>query len=151
MNVSSGCGVDPRIWTRRDAKWIAKTVYMVTKPRHLHTSVVKKSAPPAIASLWARRNVCHDAGRSGTSGRPCVLRIRAIVDRPDAMPHVLQRAWDSGVAAGRVVFRHPHRQLPDLAKHATPGGLSHIGPRLCYELSVPAQESIRCHDRRHVA
>ncbi len=26
MNASSGCNVDPRIWTRRDSRWITKTV-----------------------------------------------------------------------------------------------------------------------------
>jgi hypothetical protein len=92
MKASSSCSVGPRIWTRRDARWMTKTVYMVTEPRHVHTSVVKKSAP-VIPSLWARRNVCHDVGRSGTGGRPCALRIRAIVDRPTRCPTFFSAPW----------------------------------------------------------
>ena len=49
MKASSGCGVDPRICTGRDARWITNTVYTVTSPRQVQTSVVKKSAP-TIAS-----------------------------------------------------------------------------------------------------
>jgi len=69
----------------------------------------------------------------------------------DAMPHVFQRALDSGVAPGRVVFRHPHRQPPDLGKHAMPGRLSFVGPLLRNELSMPAQQGIRCDDPRNLA
>src|SRR5919197_1230916 len=39
MNASSSCDVDPRIGTRRDAKWITNTAYIVTKPRRVQTSV----------------------------------------------------------------------------------------------------------------
>ena len=80
-NRSLGYGVDPTIWTRRDAMSMANTLSYVTHPRHVHTSVVKKSAP-AIAPQCARRNVCHDVGRSGTGGSPFGLSIRAIVERP---------------------------------------------------------------------
>jgi hypothetical protein len=71
----------PDIWTRRDAMSMANTLQYVTNPRHVHTSVVKKSAP-AIAPQCARRNVCHDVGRSGTGGSPFRLSIRVIVERP---------------------------------------------------------------------
>jgi hypothetical protein len=81
MNRSLGYGVDPTIWTRRDAMSTANTLQYVTNPRHVHTSVVKKSAP-AIAPQCARRNVCHDVGRSGTGGSPFRLSIRAVVERP---------------------------------------------------------------------
>jgi hypothetical protein len=85
MNTSSGWGVEPTRGTRREAKSMTKTVSYVTKPRHVHTSVVKTSAP-AIAPPCARRNVCHDVGRSGTGGIPWAFRIRAIVDRPTRWP-----------------------------------------------------------------
>jgi hypothetical protein len=88
-------------------------VHTVTKPRHVQTLVVKKSAP-TIASLCARRKVCHEVGRSGTGGRPWVFRIRAIVERPDAMPDVLERALDPRVAPRWVLLRHPHDQAADL-------------------------------------
>jgi hypothetical protein len=52
---------------------------------NISSGVVKKSAP-AMAPQCARRNVCHDVGRSGTGGMPCALRIRAIVDRPTRCP-----------------------------------------------------------------
>ena len=92
MNVSSGCGVEPRIWTRREASSITKTVYNVTKPCQVQTSVVKKSAA-AISPQCARRNVCHEVGRSGTGGIPVARRIRAIVDRPTRCPMFLRAPW----------------------------------------------------------
>ena len=39
-----------------------------------------------MAPQCARRNVCHDVGRSGTGGRPCAFKIRAMVDRPTRWP-----------------------------------------------------------------
>ena len=39
---------------------MTNSVENVTNPRHVQTSVVKKSAP-AIAPQCARRNVCHEA------------------------------------------------------------------------------------------
>jgi hypothetical protein len=53
------------------------------EPHHVHTSVVKKSAP-AIAPQCARRNVCHDVGRFGAGSKPRAFKIRAIVERPTA-------------------------------------------------------------------
>jgi hypothetical protein len=121
MKASSGCGVDPRICTRRDAKWITNTVYTVTKPRHVQTSVVKKSAP-TIA--WARRKVCHEVGRSGTGGRPFVFRMRAIVERPTRCPTFFSAPW---IRVSRATSR--------------------VGPFTGHELSVPSQQRIGRHDR----
>src|SRR4030095_7828372 len=53
--------------TTREAKSMTNTVSYVTKPRHVHTSVVKKSAP-AIAPQCAFKNVCHEVGRWGAGG-----------------------------------------------------------------------------------
>jgi hypothetical protein len=64
----------------------------VTNPRHVQTSVVKKSAP-AISPQCARRNVCHDVERSGTGEMPRDRRIRAIVDRPTSYPTFLSAPW----------------------------------------------------------
>lgn len=66
MNRWSGEGVEPTICAWREAKSITDTVSHVAKPHQVQTSVVNKSAP-AIAPQCARRNVCHDVGRSGTS------------------------------------------------------------------------------------
>jgi hypothetical protein len=64
---------------------MTKTVEYVTSPRHVHTSVVKKSAP-AMTPQWAFRNVCHDVGRCGTGGRPAAFTMRRIVERPTRCP-----------------------------------------------------------------
>ena len=53
---------------------------------------MKKSAP-ATAPKCARRNVCHEVGRAGTGGSPCLLRIRAIVERPTRCPGFLRAPW----------------------------------------------------------
>ena len=60
---------------------MTNTVENVTRPRHLHTSVVRESAP-AIAPDCARRNVCHDAGRVGPGGRPWAFKMGAPAERP---------------------------------------------------------------------
>jgi hypothetical protein len=80
MNSASGCGVDPRICTRREAKSIAKTVSYVTKPRQVHTSAAKKSAP-AIAPQCERERLPR-GGQCGTGGSPAAVRIRRMVERP---------------------------------------------------------------------
>jgi hypothetical protein len=92
MNRPLGCGVDPTLWTRRDARSITNTAWYVTNPRHVQTSVVKKSAA-ATAFQCARRNVCHDVGRAGTGDTPCVLSIRAIVERPTRCPTFVRAPW----------------------------------------------------------
>src|SRR4029453_17323484 len=85
---------------------------VVTRPRRVHPSVVKKSAP-AIAPQWACRNVRHDVGRSGTGGIPSVLRIRAMVDRPTRCPTFL-RAPRIGVyppVGSSPAIRTPNRRI----------------------------------------
>jgi len=64
---------------------MTNAVSYVTKPRHVHTSVVKKSAP-AVAPQCAFKNVCHDVGRCGTGGRPAAFKIRRMVVRPTRWP-----------------------------------------------------------------
>jgi hypothetical protein len=93
---------------------MTNTVYIVTKPRHVQTSVVKKSAP-AIASLCARRKACHDVGRSETSGRPCAFRMRAVVERPTRCPTLFSAPWIRVLAPGGIVLDHSHGHTPDSA------------------------------------
>ena len=108
----------------------------VTSPRHVHTSVVKKSAP-AIAHQWARRNVSQEVGRAGTGGMPCAFRIRAIVDRPTRWPMFLRAPANARVAPGWVFFGNPHDELPDLLDHAgTSEPLAGMGPFPGDEVSV---------------
>jgi hypothetical protein len=142
--VGLRCG--PRICTRRDARWMTNTVYIVTKPRHVQTSVVKKSAP-AIASLCARRKACHDVGRSETSGRPCAFRMRAVVERPTRCPTLFSAPWIRVLAPGGIVLDHSHDHTSDFGQHATPPRSALGRPFTGNELPVPPQEGVRRHDR----
>ena len=53
----AGWGVEPTIWTRRECNSITYTVYIVTSPRVVQTSVVKKSA--AAVRLLLERSGVH--------------------------------------------------------------------------------------------
>ena len=65
------------------------------------------------------------------------------------MPDVLQRPLDSGVAPGGILFRHPHRQAPNLRQHSTTARtLSGVRPLPGDELPMPAQQRVRSHDGR---
>jgi hypothetical protein len=85
MNTSWGRGVDPRLWTRREARSMTTTVSYVTTPRHGHTSAVKKSGA-AITPQCALRNVCHEVGRCGTGGGPAALRMPESLGAPRGAP-----------------------------------------------------------------
>ena len=69
------------------------------------------------AGQCARRNVRHVAGRSRLGGMPSAFRVLAIVDRAKRWPNVLQRSLNTGVAATRILRRHPQDQTPNLSEH----------------------------------
>src|SRR5216684_5028812 len=96
---------------------MTKSVSYVTRPRTVHTSVVKKSAA-TIAPQWAARNVRQDIGRSGTGPIPWLRRIGGDRGSGDAMAKILQRPLDPAVAPRRILPCHPDAQLADLAEHA---------------------------------
>ena len=65
------------------------------------------------------------------------------------MADVLQRPLDSGVAPGGILFRHPHRQAPNLRQHSTTARTpSGVRPLPGDELPMPAQQRVRSHDGR---
>ena len=61
-------------------------------PRGVHTSLVKKSAPP-IAPQWARRNVRQEEGRSGAGEIPLALSTLATVLRATWWPRFFSAPW----------------------------------------------------------
>jgi hypothetical protein len=90
-------------------------------------------------------------GRSGAGGRPCAFKIRAIVEAPDAMPDVRQRALDPRVAPRRILRGHPDHQAPDLGEHAAPAKPDRVRPLPGDELTMPPQQRIGRHDRGDLA
>jgi hypothetical protein len=58
------------------------------------------------------------------------------------MPDVLERPLDSGVTPRRILFSHPHDQLPDFEEDATPARLSRVRPLPRDHLPMPSQERI---------
>jgi hypothetical protein len=77
-NASSGYGVHPITWTRRDCTSSRNATKYVTKPRAVHTSLVKKSAATS-AGQCAWMNVRQVMGRCRLGGMPAARRMRAIV------------------------------------------------------------------------
>jgi hypothetical protein len=51
-----GYGVEPTIWTLRHARSVTNTLQSVTRPRHVLTSVVKKSAPAIVPASRSGRS-----------------------------------------------------------------------------------------------
>jgi hypothetical protein len=69
--------------------------------------------------------------------------------RAHAMPDVLQRSLDSCVDPGGILFRHPHRQTPNLRQHSTTThATSGVRPLPGDELPMPAKQRVRSHDGR---
>ena len=118
MNASLGNGVELTIWMRREAKSIIKTVQYVTKPRHVQTFVVKESAP-AIAPQWARRNICHEVGRSGAGGKLWAFKNPRNSGAIHVMAKVLQGSLDPRVPPRPLPLRHPDNQAADVGEHPT--------------------------------
>ncbi len=80
MTRASGGGADPRIWTCWEAKSMRKTMSYATRLRHVHTSVVKKSAP-RIPPQWALRNGLPGRRSLRSRPRPSAFRMRRIGER----------------------------------------------------------------------
>jgi hypothetical protein len=100
-----------------------------------------------FAPQCARRNVCHEVGRSGTGRRPCAFRIRAIVDRPTRCPRFLS-APRIRVAPGGILSRHPHDEPPDLHEYArTTVRTLRVRPLACDELPLPPEHRVGGDDR----
>jgi hypothetical protein len=112
--------------------------------------VVKKSAA-AIASQCAARKLRHDVGRSGTGPIPSFRKIVAIVDRATRCPRFFRAPLNPRVAPRRILPRHAHPELADLPEHAgAPDGALGGGPFSRDQLTLPSQNRIRCHQRRHL-
>ena len=65
------------------------------------------------------------------------------------MPDVLQGPLDARIAPGRILFRHPHRQAPNLRQHSTTAwATSCVRPLPGDELTMPAKQRVRRDDGR---
>jgi hypothetical protein len=68
-----------------------------------------------------------------------------------AMPQILQRTLDAGVAPARILGRHPYDQAANLDKHAGPSTPTlRVCPFLGNERPVPTKNRIGRHHRRHL-
>ena len=64
-----------------------------------------------------------------------------------AMPQILQRALDAGVAPARILGRHPHGQAANLQEHAGPSRpMLRVCPFPRDELPMPSQNRVRRDD-----
>ena len=63
------------------------------------------------------------------------------------MPDIPQRSLDACIAPRRILFRHPHRQTPNLREHSpTTLATSGVRPLPGDELPMPAQQRVRSDD-----
>ena len=95
----------------------------------------------------AFKNVCQEVGRCGTGGK-----ARRLQDAPNrrpshAVPHVLQRALDPGVAPRRILLRHPHDQAPDLEEDVPPAAWPTVRPFPRNQPAIPPQQRVRRRNR----
>ena len=68
-----------------------------------------------------------------------------------AMPQILQRALNAGVAPARILGRHPHGQAANLGKYAGPSTSTRlVRPFPGDEHPVPAKNRIGRDNRRHL-
>src|SRR5437764_9642146 len=109
MNASSGCAVDPRICTRRDARWITK--------HGVHRQQAAASPDFGREKVGAGNYVLVGTEEGPPCRRPVRNRREPVGFEdarnrrpPYAMPDILQRTLDPRVAPGGVVLRHPHDQ-----------------------------------------
>ena len=108
----------------------------------------RSPSAPTIAPQCARRNVCHDVGRSGTGGTP--VRLQDPRDRraADPMADILQRTNDPSVAPRGVVLGHQHDQTPDLREHArTAATPLRVRPLPRDQLPMPPENRVGRDDR----
>ena len=104
MNALSVWGVIPSTRTRRVARSMTNTESNVTRPRHVQTSLVKKSAP-AIAEPCLQKRLPR---RRALPRRRQTVGLQDARDRrsADLVPEILQGALKPRVA--HVEFSSPH-------------------------------------------
>ena len=119
----------------------------VTKPRTVHTAVVKKSAASS-APQCARSNVAPSY--RGARGWADALLLQDSGDRRSrkAMTEIRERTLDARVAPTRILQCHPDHEPPNFDLHAkAPWSPCSVRPFARDQLAVPSKNGVRRHQR----